>query len=183
VDNRDQRPGPGACAPSVIVDKRCDAGSEIRLAAGSRSEGGLGGNLNSDIARGAEGSRKRLLLLHVWSCRRDRCHRRRDSAIQNELPYALGDLAIVLDRRVDRGALMKLSCHFGTALEWDNTIGSVRFLTDNAVSKQCLFVRRAIRVVDTYSMSTQVQVMPYHATKDLIRQHILVPEDARLTSQ
>lgn len=57
ADNRDHRPGSGACAPSVIVDKRWDAGSEIRLAAGSRSEGGLGGNLNSDIVRGTEGSR------------------------------------------------------------------------------------------------------------------------------
>jgi hypothetical protein len=55
-----------------------------------------------------------------------------------ELPYALGDPAIVLDRRVDRGALMKLCCHFGTALKWDNTIGSVHVLADDIVSKQCL---------------------------------------------
>jgi hypothetical protein len=54
ADSRDQRPGSGACAPSVIVDKRCDAGREIRLAAGNRSEGELGGNLNSDIVRSAE---------------------------------------------------------------------------------------------------------------------------------
>ena len=39
----------------MIVDKRWDAGSEIRLAAGSRKECGLGGNLNSDIIGGAEG--------------------------------------------------------------------------------------------------------------------------------
>ena len=51
VDLRDQRPGSGACGPSVIVDRRWDAGREIRLAAGSRKDG-LGGNLNSDIVRG-----------------------------------------------------------------------------------------------------------------------------------
>ena len=64
ADNRDQRPGSGACGPSVMVDKRCDTGSEIRLAAGNRNEGGLGGNLNSDIVRrgaGGQGSRDRRL--------------------------------------------------------------------------------------------------------------------------
>jgi hypothetical protein len=30
---------------------------------------------------------------------------------------SFGDPAIVLDERVDRGALMKLSCRFGLALE------------------------------------------------------------------
>jgi hypothetical protein len=59
AESRDQRPGSGACAPSVMVDKRWDAGKDIRLAAGSRKEGGLGGNLNSDIVRvrSAKGSR------------------------------------------------------------------------------------------------------------------------------
>ena len=51
LESRDQRPGSGACAPSVMVDKRWDTGREIRLAAGNRKEGGLGGNLKPDIAR------------------------------------------------------------------------------------------------------------------------------------
>lgn len=57
-----------------------------------------------------------------------------------ELPSALEEPAIiVLDRRVGRGALMKLSRHFGLDLEWNLTIGSVRTLAGNKVGKQCLF--------------------------------------------
>jgi hypothetical protein len=135
ADSRDQRPGSGACGPSVIVDKRCDTGSEIRLAAGNRKEGGLGGNLNSDIVRvrgaGIQGSRDQRLqpLPHVWSCRRPRCLRRgRIGCYVKEL-MLWGSRPLCL-MGVDRGALMKLSCHFGTALEWewDHFVGSVRVL-------------------------------------------------------
>lgn len=78
VFSRDQRPGSCACAPSVMVDRRWDTGRAIRLAAGNRKEGGLGGNLNSDIDRGAEGSRDHRLQLHVSLCRYCRCTPRQD---------------------------------------------------------------------------------------------------------
>jgi hypothetical protein len=54
MDNRDHRPGSGACAPSVIVDSRCDACREMRLVAGMRRAGAYGRFLNSDIAFGIE---------------------------------------------------------------------------------------------------------------------------------
>jgi hypothetical protein len=52
VGNRDQRPVSDTCAPSMMVDKRWDAGREIRLAAGTRREDELG-SLNSDIVCGS----------------------------------------------------------------------------------------------------------------------------------
>jgi hypothetical protein len=52
MDNRDHLPGSGACAPSVMVDNRCDTGREMRLVAGTRRAGALGRVLNSDIVCG-----------------------------------------------------------------------------------------------------------------------------------
>lgn len=132
-ESRDQRPGSGACAPSVIVDRRCDAGREIRLAAGNRREGGPGGNLNSDIVCSL------VLRAVATACCCYICGFAIASGVlyvqgrleAHQLPCALGSRPLYLIGDVDRGALMKLSCHFGVALEWDQSIGSVAVLADN----------------------------------------------------
>lgn len=44
------------------------------------------------------------------------------------------------------GALMKLCCRFGLALEWDHSIGSVSVWANNIVSQQYLSICRARRL-------------------------------------
>jgi hypothetical protein len=136
MDNRDHLPGSGACASSVMVDNRCDAGREVRLVAGTRRAGALGRVLNTDIVCGTVVQRgwqwqlpaieyrfgllalqKQHLPYFTWQC----LGKRRISAghwlsyVGRQWPvlFVLVWLAICGWR-----VTIKLSCRFGLALEW-----------------------------------------------------------------